>query len=472
VVAGSWNRWSCYASSQPRWVEFCKAKRPQASQGPLRIPSSTTTLTPLDAVRDNVLGRYMVFPDEHAADAATLWIAATHAQAAWDHATRLVIRSPVKRCGKSRLLDLVCGLCWQPLLTANTSVAALVYSISEKDPPTILVDEIDTIFGRGRWSDNAEDLRGLLNGGYQRNRPYTRWDPKTRQREDRPMFAMAALAGIGDLPDTIEDRAVIISLRRRRHDERVESFRVWDLPTLEPFRDELAKWVEVHLDMLKQARPVMAPLEDRAADVWEPLFAVAELAGGLWPERAREAAKALTMGTAEDEAELLLLHIYQAFQEEGSGRLSSHDLIENLMGRADGPWSAMWGRDVSRRYDGAVYRDDYRVVASKLAGMLKPFGITVTKIKTSTGRALQGYREEDFTDTWTRLGIIKGTTRTKGTVKVKRLRGRTSDGTRTEPEAGSGEVPSGVPFDMALSRGVLAVPSVPSTPRGHLRRVQ
>lgn len=126
---------------------------------PLRIPSSTTTLTPLDAVRDNVLGRYMVFPDEHAADAATLWIAATHAQAAWDHATRLVIKSPVKRCGKSRLLDLVCGLCRQPLLTANTSVAALVYSISEKDPPTILVDEVDTIFNRGRRAEYNEDLR-------------------------------------------------------------------------------------------------------------------------------------------------------------------------------------------------------------------------------------------------------------------------------------------------------------------------
>lgn len=261
----------------------------------------------------------------------------------------------------------------------------------------------------------------------------------------RPTFAMAALAGIGNLPDTIEDRAVIISLRRRRRDERVEPFRVRDIHGLQPFRDELAKWVEANLDMLKQARPVMALLEDRAADVWEPLYAIADLAGGLWPERAREAAKAMTTGTEEDEAELLLLHIYQTFQEDGSGKITSEDLIEALFDRQDGPWAAMWGRDVSRSQDAhGLWRNDTRVVGSKLAGMLKPFGIAPTKIKTATGRALQGYREEDFTDTWTRLGIIKGTTGTQGTIKVKRPRGRTSDGTRTEPEAGFGEVPSGV----------------------------
>lgn len=415
----------------------------------------------------------MVFPDEHAANATTLWVAATHAQAAWDHATRLVIRSPVKRCGKSRLLDLICGLCRQPLLTANTSVAALVYSISEKDPPTILVDEADTIFGRGRRGDNSEDLRGLLNAGFQRNRPYLRWDPKSRQREERPTYAMAALAGIDKLPDTIEDRAVVISLRRRRRDERVASFRVRDIPSLEPLRDELAKWVEARLDMLRQARPVMAPLEDRAADVWEPLFAVAELAGGLWPDRAREAAKAMTSGTEEDEAELLLPHVYQAFQEDGCGKLSSQDLVEALFDRQDGPWAAMWGRDVSRSQDErGLWRNDTRVVGSKLAGMLKPFGIAPTKIKTAAGRALQGYREEDFADTWTRLDIGHGTIGTKRTVKVKRLRDRTSDGTRTEPEAGSDEVPSGVPFHMGLTRGVPGVPSVPSLPGRHLRRVQ
>jgi Protein of unknown function (DUF3631) len=450
-------------------------RRPRVRK-PLAVrQGSTPAWTPLDPTRDE-LGRYMVFPDEHALDAVTLWVAATHAQGAWDHATRLIIRSPVKRCGKSRLLDLVCGLCRQPLLTANTSVAALVYSIDEKDPPTILVDEADTIFGRGRRVENSEDLRGLLNAGFQRNRPYIRWDYKARRREERPTFAMAAMAGIGKLPDTVEDRAVIISVRRRRRDEKVEQFRVRDIPKLQPVRDELAKWLGPNLDVLKAARPTMAPLEDRAADVWEPLYAVADLAGGLWPMRAREAAKAMTAGSEEDEAELLLLHVYGAFQDDGSGKLTSHDLVEALFDRQDGPWAAMWARDVtSSQSNSGVWNRDYRVVYSKLAGMLKAFGIAPTKIKIATGQALQGYRREDFADTWTRLGIGDGTTGTKRTPKVKRVRGRTSDGTETEPgHRGSGEVPSEVPFRMAMSRGVPGVPSVPSvlSSRGHLQRVR
>jgi hypothetical protein len=49
--------------------------------------------------------RYVVLPSPEAADAVTLWIAASHAQPAWEHAPRLAVVSPLKRCGKSRLLD-------------------------------------------------------------------------------------------------------------------------------------------------------------------------------------------------------------------------------------------------------------------------------------------------------------------------------------------------------------------------------
>jgi hypothetical protein len=315
----------------------------------------------------------VVFPSEHEPVAVVLWIAATHAQPSWDHATRMVIRSPIKRCGKSRLLDLVYGLSHEVLMTANVSVAALVHSIDADDPPTILVDEADTIFGWGRRGENNEDLRGLLNAGFQRNRPYIRWDPVRRQREESSTFAMAALAGIGRLPDTIEDRAVIVNLRRRRRDEVIQSFRARDIPSLEPLRGELGKWVRDRLPALKQAIPTLS-LEDRDADVWEPLIAIADQAGGTWPERARAAANALTQGAEEDEAELLLLHIYEAFQSDGTRRLSSHDLIEALFDREDGPWAAMWKQDVSRKQKSSgVWEDDYRVVGSKLAAMLKPF---------------------------------------------------------------------------------------------------
>ena len=82
-----------------------------------------------------------MFPSPEAADAVTLWVAATHAVPAWEHATRLVVKSPEKRCGKSRLLDIIEATCHEAMVTVNISPAALVRSIGA-DPPTLLLDEL------------------------------------------------------------------------------------------------------------------------------------------------------------------------------------------------------------------------------------------------------------------------------------------------------------------------------------------
>jgi hypothetical protein len=240
-----------------------------------------------------VLTRYVILPSAEAAVAVALWTAATHAQPAWQHAPRLVIRAPEKRCGKSRLLDIVEGTCHAPLITVNVSPAAVYRAIGTATPPTLLVDEADTIFG-GKNAEANEDLRGLLNAGHQRNRPAIRWDAGTRSLETIPTFAMAALAGIGAMPDTIEDRAVVIRMRRRAPGESVALFRHRrDRPALTSVAAQLTRWLGRHLAELEKAEPPM-PLEDRAADTWEPLIAVADLAGGAWPELARHAAVALT----------------------------------------------------------------------------------------------------------------------------------------------------------------------------------
>lgn len=112
--------------------------------------------------------------------AVALWVAATHAQPAWEHAPRLAVVSPLKRCGKSRLLDVVAETCWAPLITVNATIAAVVRSIGA-DPPTLLVDEADTLWGTRKQADTNEDLRGLLNAGHQRNRPMLRWDVTSRR---------------------------------------------------------------------------------------------------------------------------------------------------------------------------------------------------------------------------------------------------------------------------------------------------
>ena len=230
-----------------------------------------------------ILTRYVVFPCPEAADAAALYAAATHAMPGLEFASRLVIKSPVKRCGKSRLLDVLAQLVHKPMATADISAAALVRSIPEDEPPTIMLDEADAIFGKAlKGDEKAEHLRGILNAGFGRDRPYKRWDITTRSVEDCPTFAMAVLAGIGNMPDTIEDRAVILTLRRKSPAERAAKYRLRkDKPKVTAVGDRLAAWVTPNRDAIGEAEPAMPPgLNDRAEDVWEALIAIADLAGG------------------------------------------------------------------------------------------------------------------------------------------------------------------------------------------------
>lgn len=255
-------------------------------------PSTAESVEDGAELLDQVLGvirRYVVLPPEPAAAAVVLWVAASHGTPAWNAAPRLVIKAPEKRCGKSRLLDLVEALCHRPIMTTNASPSAVYRSIGADplDPPTLLIDEADAIFGPKSAAEH-EVLRGLLNAGHQRGRPALRWDASTRQLDRIATFAFAALAGIGNMPDTIEDRAVIVGMRRRAPDELVQPYRTRrDGPALHQLKTRLNRWVRTDLDQLTDATPAM-PLEDRAADTWEPLVAVADLAGGHWPDTAAQ----------------------------------------------------------------------------------------------------------------------------------------------------------------------------------------
>ncbi|WP_412519706.1 DUF3631 domain-containing protein [Actinomadura madurae] len=338
----------------------------------------------LDSLRA-ALTRYVILPSPQAADAVTLWIAATHAQPAWPHAPRLVIRAPEKRCGKSRLLDVVEATCHVPFITVNSSPAAVYRSITD-DPPTLLVDEADTIFGAK--AEGNEDLRGLLNAGHQRNRPAKRYDANANRVESIPTFAMAALAGIGAMPDTIEDRAVIIRMRRRAPGESVAPFRHRrDRQPLRQLAADLATWLRADLAILESAEPQM-PVEDRAADTWEPLVAVADHTGGQWPERARTAVLALT-AEADDNGEMstrlrLLTDCRNAFGTDSA--LPTAVLLDRLKAEPEAPWG------------------DYGpngLTAMKLGTILREYEIRSDTIRFQTGQA-KGYRRADFTDAWAR----------------------------------------------------------------------
>jgi hypothetical protein len=334
------------------------------------------------------LERFVVLPSHHAAVAVALWIAASHAQDAWEHATRLVVKSPLKRCGKSRLLDMIEHLAHNVLVAANLSAAALARSVTDHDPPTLVVDEQDAVFAKrhGERSESAETLRGLINAGHQRGRPYVRWDVTTRAPERCPTFAMAAIAAIGDLPDTIEDRAVIVPMRRRAPGERVTPFRRRrHAAELLELADQLHTWVARHHEELETAFPEM-PVEDRAADTWEPLVAIADAAGGGWPQWARDACTAMTAeGDTDDAAsERLLADLLVIF--DGDERLASETVLERLHKLEEAPWGDWYGRGLDAR---------------GLAKLLRPYGVGPKTIRVGSGTP-RGFERADLLDPWRR----------------------------------------------------------------------
>ncbi|MGW4424004.1 DUF3631 domain-containing protein [Streptosporangium sp. NPDC004631] len=353
----------------------------------LRVAGDQSGAELLDELKAT-LQRYVILPSEEAADAITLWIAATHGVPAWEIATRLFISSPQKRCGKSRLLDIVEATSYSALVTVNISPAALVRSIGD-DPPTLMLDEADTVFGPKAAGDH-EDLRGLINAGFQRNRPYIRWDATIRRPETCPTFAMVALAGIGNMPDTIMDRAVIIKMRRRAPGETVKPYRTRrDGPPLNNLRDRLNVWVRANIAAMQNAEPEM-PVDDRAADAWESLIIVADQASEEWGKRAREAARAFTERDQEADTKgsmsvRLLKDLKTVFGE--ARQLHTSTILDHLCKIEDAPWSDYYGRPFGAR---------------DLAKLLELYEIKPKDVRENSGPNRKGYSADDLHDAWVR----------------------------------------------------------------------
>lgn len=338
----------------------------------------------LDALVEYV--RHYVVMSSAQADAVALWTAHTHALDAFETTPFLSIASPEKRCGKTRTLDVLELVVARPWRTVMPSEAVLYRKI-EAASPTLMLDECDAIFDKR--NANTEPLRALLNAGNRRGTAVPRCVGPSLQLVDFPTFCAKAIAGIdGNLPDTIGDRSISLRLARKRPDESAYRFRRREaLEIAEPIAQELASWAQDATLDLEAARPAIPDgLDDRAEEAWEPLLAIAELAGGTWPERARLAALELAAGReAEDEAlgPWLLRDIRAIFEGRGVDRLSSADLASSLNELEESPWGDIRGKALDAR---------------ALARRLKPFAVTPRVVKFEDGTTARGYRLEELRD--------------------------------------------------------------------------
>ena len=169
----------------------------------------------LDEVQEFLSG-YVIFPSTAAAVTATLWAAHTHLVSEFESTPRLALLSPEKQCGKSRVLELLELLSAGAETLSDASPAYLFRRIGA-GPVTILLDEADAIWKRGKADETAEALRSIVNAGHRRSATVGRVEMNGQGANLTrfPVYAPAAIAGIGNLPDTIMDRAVIVRMRRR-----------------------------------------------------------------------------------------------------------------------------------------------------------------------------------------------------------------------------------------------------------------
>jgi hypothetical protein len=342
----------------------------------------------LDAI-EAFLSRFLVYPNVYARRAHVLWIAHTWLMDCWYFTPRLLLISPEPNCGKGTAFRLTKLLVPHPEMIGNTTVAGFYATINEALEeygcrPTILYDQIDTVFGprAGRGSNKAE-LLNLIDIGFDRSmtrriqlggKPQ-RWSP----------FAALAMAGAMasfDVPPDMRSRSVVIQMQRGVPSERLGR-RVKQLEAeAGPLRDLLQMWVElVHEAAFDYLPEIPEGVHDRDADMWEPLLAVAELAGGHWKVDAHvtamTAVTALASLAAPSRGMQLLWAIEDVFDTHGAV-LFTEFLLRELKS-ADKIWSAL--------------------TPITLAQQLSDYGVR-PKTQSIGKKNLKGYRREYFTDAW------------------------------------------------------------------------
>jgi hypothetical protein len=344
---------------------------------------------PLDQVHD-FLGRFVAYPSPEAQVAHTLWIAHTHLMDAWESTPRIAFLSPEPGSGKTRALEISELLVPLPVEAVNVTPAYLFRKVgAQEGRPTILYDEIDTVFGP-KAKDN-EEIRGLLNAGHRRGAVAGRCvvRGKVVETEEIPAYCAVALAGLGGLPDTILTRSVVVRMRRRAPTEQVEAYRRRvHSPEGEELRDRIADWADTILGKVTDAWPTMPDgIVDRDADVWEPLLAVADAAGGDWPDRARVAAVALvalSKGGTPSLGVRLLADLREVFGDYDA--MSTEAILAGLHSLDEAPWADLRGKPLDPR---------------GLAQRLRQYEVKSRNVRIGE-QVARGYRREDLWDAWSR----------------------------------------------------------------------
>jgi len=337
----------------------------------------------LDEVAE-VLDRYITFPSEEARDAVVLWAAHTHYVDALPTTPRLAVLSSEPGSGKSTVLKVLRYLVPRAVAAQHITGPALLRLVKYQKP-TILYDEIDTVFGGAGSSTRNQDVRAMLNAGNERGTyNYRAVGPSDVVAE--PLFAPVALAGLGILPDTLMSRSIVVRMKSRKHGQPdIMDFEMeYDAEIVSPFGKELEDWALSNMDKMRLIDPVV-PGKNRTRQIWKPLFKIAQIAGGEWPDRVKRSFVEMTREPGKEQSlPHKLLSDLQVVFTSGEGPrayVPSSTLIDELTSVSD-----MW-QDLSPR---------------SLADMLRRYGISTRTANLPSGASVRAYHHSDLESVWER----------------------------------------------------------------------
>lgn len=371
------------------------AKRPKSESQNDELQGRKVNLADVELWPDAVSGtevlsdvadtfaRYVALPDG-AGNALALWTAHAHCFESFVCSPRLNISSPEKGCGKTTLRDVLAVFMPRPLATENLS-APVLFRVIESHKPTVLADECDA------WLRDNEELRGMFNAGHRRGGQALRCEGDGHEVRAFNVFAPAVLCGIGALPGTLHDRSIIIRIERAKPGELRERFDSRSIEREIELCRKLARFCADNKARLEACDPALpSGAFNRLADNWRPLFAIAEIASGDWPQRAAAAFAKLTAKTDADAQginTMLLADIQHIFCGTSAERMFSKSLVEALCAMTDRPWpEAHKSKPISETW---------------LARRLRTFGVSSKTLRIADGRG-KGYEAADFADAFER----------------------------------------------------------------------
>jgi putative DNA primase/helicase len=373
----------------PELDKLVRAARAEAEQADSELPhwkiepwdAEVCSTKLLDDI-EQLFNRYIVLP-EGAGIALALWTLHAWTADAGDISPFLVLVSPTKRCGKTNTLIVLYYLTPRSELASNISPSALFRYI-EDVRPTLLIDEADSFL-----KDN-EEMRGILNSGHTKTAAHVIRNVEVNGEHKPRRFstwAPKAIATIRSLADTLEDRSIVVQLQRKPKTAAVARLRKRDSDEFAVLRGQLSRWATDNFAKLTDPDPQISDaLNDRAADNWRPLLAIADLAGGDWPARSRDAASILS-GEGHESTSInveLLSDMRLAFGD--MHEIRSADAVAKLIADPERPWTD--------------WKHGKPLTQKQLAGLLKPFGIISTTVHPPVGAHGKGYKRTDFEAFW------------------------------------------------------------------------